>query len=132
MSRKPETTFTQAIHRKLPPLLHREKMNNPYSSGTADVWYSGRESDLWVEYKFLPKLAMRVPNKIDLSELQRLWLDGRHREGRKVAVSVGCPDGGIVLRAPFPREISTPDFQAQLLSREQLAAWILSQTGPPA
>lgn len=127
MSSKPETTFTHSIHRHLPKEVYREKMANPYRGGTPDVWYSGNKRDLWVEYKFIPKLAVRVPNKIELSELQRLWLEARQVEGRNVAVIVGCPDGGVVLRSPFPREITTPDFQASLLSRKQLAAWIGSQ-----
>lgn len=127
MSSKPETTFTHSIHRHLPKEVYREKMANPYRGGTPDVWYSGNKRDLWVEYKFIPKLAVRVPNKIELSELQRLWLEARQVEGRNVAVIVGCPDGGVILRSPFPREITTPDFQASLLSRKQLAAWIGSQ-----
>ena len=127
MSSKPETTFTHSIHRHLPKEVYREKMANPYRGGAPDVWYSGNKRDLWVEYKFIPKLAVRVPNKIELSELQRLWLEARQVEGRNVAVIVGCPDGGVVLRSPFPREITTPDFQASLLSRKQLAAWIGSQ-----
>lgn len=131
MSSKPESSFIRGIHKYLPPRLHSEKMNNPYSSGTPDVYYSGPQGDLWVEYKFLPTLAVRATNKINLSELQRMWLHGRHKEGRNVAVIVGCPDGGTVLRAPFPREISTPDIQQGLLTRKQLAEWILTQTGPP-
>ena len=131
MSSKPESSFTRGVHKYLPPRLHFEKMNNPYSSGTPDVYYSGTRADLWVEYKFLPKLAVRATNKIELSELQRLWLDSRHKEGRNVAVIVGCPDGGVILRAPFPREISTPDFQQAMIPRKQLAEWISTQTGPP-
>lgn len=131
MSSKPESSFIRGVHKYLPPGLHFEKMNNPYSSGTPDVYYSGPQGDLWVEYKFLPTLAVRANNKVNLSELQRMWLHGRHKEGRNVAVIVGCPDGGTVLRAPFPREISTPDIQRELLTRKQLAEWILTQTGPP-
>lgn len=131
MSSKPESSFIRGVHKYLPPGLHFEKMNNPYSSGTPDVYYSGPQGDLWVEYKFLPALAVRANNKVNLSELQRMWLHGRHKEGRNVAVIVGCPDGGTVLRAPFPREISTPDIQRELLTRKQLAEWILTQTGPP-
>lgn len=131
MSSKPESSFIRGVHKYLPPGLHFEKMNNPYSSGTPDVYYSGPQGDLWVEYKFLPALAVRANNKVNLSELQRMWLHGRHKEGRNVAVIVGCPDGGTVLRAPFPREISTPDIQRELLTRKQLAEWILTQTGQP-
>lgn len=131
MSSKPESSFIRGVHKYLPTGLHFEKMNNPYSSGTPDVYYSGPQGDLWVEYKFLPALAVRANNKVNLSELQRMWLHGRHKEGRNVAVIVGCPDGGTVLRAPFPREISTPDIQRELLTRKQLAEWILTQTGQP-
>jgi hypothetical protein len=58
VSSKPETTFIQSIHRHLPKEVYREKMANPYRGGTPDVWYSGYKSDLWVEYKFIPKLAI--------------------------------------------------------------------------
>lgn len=131
MAVKPETTFTASVNRKLPKLLHKEKMNNPYSSGTADMWYSGCKGDLWVEYKYLPKLAVRVTNKVGLSELQLIWLNARHAEGRNVAVIVGHPDGGVVLRYPFPTELVTSHILCNTLSRQELADWILNNTGPP-
>lgn len=97
MAAKPETTFTLSVHRHLPPkgLLHREKMNNPYHSGTADVWYSGPVKDLWIEYKFV-QLPARAATRVavDCSELQFEWLRGRHRDGRSVWVIVGCKAGG--------------------------------------
>lgn len=131
MAAKPETTFTASVNRKLPRLLHKEKMNNPYRSGTPDFWYSGSKGDLWVEYKFIPKLAIRVDNKVELSELQRIWLNARHAEGRNVAVIVGHPDGGVVLQHPFPRELATSRILCSTLTRQELADWILSHTGLP-
>lgn len=128
MSSKPETTFIQSIHRHLPKEVYREKMANPYRGGTPDVWYSGNKRDLWVEYKFIPKLAVRVPNKIELSELQRLWLEARQAEGRNVAVIVGHPGGGIVLFSPFPREIDTETILQNTLTRTRLADWIYART----
>ena len=63
MANKPETTFITSVNRLLPigavedvplfepiPMKRKwigyEKMNNPYSSGTADSWYSGKGGDL--------------------------------------------------------------------------------------
>lgn len=71
MSKKPETTFIASVHKHLPKELHREKMNNPYSSGTPDVYYSGMKADLWIEYKFIPRIPAHDTTeiKIDLSTL---------------------------------------------------------------
>lgn len=131
MSRKPESTFIASVHRHLPPELHREKMCNPYSSGTADVWYSGNKADLWVEYKFIPKLPSRPGTLIvpELSALQADWLDGRHREGRKVALIVGCPEGGVVYcNGGWHAPLTCAGFRGQLRSRKDTADWIIHQT----
>ena len=131
MSRKPETSFTQGVHKHLPPSLHREKMHNPYSSGTADVWYSGAKADLWIEYKFIPKIPVRdhTPVVPDCSALQIKWLHDRYQEGRNVAVIVGSPSGGIVLRdLQWERGCSASEFRKVMLTRKQLADWIQLQT----
>jgi hypothetical protein len=102
---KPETTFYESLHRHLPEKarLHREKMANPYTGGTADVWYSGDLSDLWVEYKFI-EVPKRDATMIDLckfdmlSGLQQEWIKGRVREGRNVWVIVGCREGGVIFK----------------------------------
>lgn len=110
---KPETRFIQRINRLLPLLrgnnsgagmIHYEKMNNPYRSGTADSWYSGEGGDLWVEWKFVDK----IPRSADgttlcinaqrlLRPMQTVWLNGRLAEGRKVVVIIGCEKGGVIL-----------------------------------
>jgi hypothetical protein len=66
-------------------------MHNAYRSGTADVWYSGRAGDLWIEYKFIRELPVHAPIRITTlcSKQQLLWLNGRHAEGRHVAVVLG-------------------------------------------
>jgi hypothetical protein len=131
MARKAETTFIASVHRHLAVGIHREKMNNPYRSGTADVWYSGQK-DLWVEYKFLPKLPKRMDTFItlDLSELQKIWLRERHHEGRNVAVICGCKAGGVVFNGlSWDKPISNPEFASRVLSRPELAAWLETQTG---
>lgn len=131
MSSKPENTFIAAVHRKLDKSVYREKMANPYRGGTPDVWYSGAKRDLWIEYKFIPKLAVRVPNKIDLSELQRQWIENRTCEGRNIAVVVGSPEGCIILRWPVPREIETSEFRERAVPKERVAYWIEEQVGVP-
>lgn len=131
MARKAETTFIGGIHKLLPLGVYREKMNNPYRSGTADVWYSGRR-DMWVEYKFLPALPKRTDTLIvlDLTENQKIWLRNRCREGRHVAVICGCKAGGVVFNGlSWDQPISTAEFTSRVISRQAIADWVLSQTG---
>lgn len=105
-------------------------MNNPYRGGTADYWYSGNKSDLWVEYKWLAKVPVKTTNlttgkKPALSMLQQKWLEKRHDEGRNVAVVVGLPEGVIILRKKMWSNDLCFD---NLISKEQLASWITTQT----
>jgi hypothetical protein len=95
MSAKPENTFISSVHKHLPVELYHMKNNNPYNSGIADVWYSGVEQDLWVEYKFLviPKRGDTVIDLVggknpSISALQQTWLKDRDVEGRNVGVIV--------------------------------------------
>lgn len=127
---KPESNFISAIHKLLPQVYH-EKQNNPYRSGTADVWYSGARGDLWVEYKFIPKIPRSDSILPDLSERQRVWLRDRAAEGRNVAVILGVGrEGGVIFRNG---QWAVPHASARLaelvVSRKQLAGWILDQTG---
>ncbi len=121
----------------LPKNLHHEKMSSSYTSGTADDYYSGDKADMWCEYKFLPKTPLRAivwlanpaDKKPGLSRLQQEWLNGRHAEGRTVAVVVGCPDGGIILRdQEWMREISPQMFRDRLVPRKAIAQWIARTT----
>ena len=97
MSRKPESVLIGAVHREFKGdagAPHYEKMHNPYRGGTADVWYSGMRGDLWVEFKWIPKLFDNVDVVVpDLSKLQLDWLISRKLEGRNVGVAVGYPSG---------------------------------------
>jgi hypothetical protein len=129
VSSKPETTFIKSVNRHIAD-VYAEKMNNPFRSGTADVWYSGGKGDLWLEYKFVPAAPKRADLLADLSERQKLWLAGRLQEGRNVAVIVGCPSGGVLmLDRTWEVPITAEKFNAELQSREALAAWIRSITG---
>lgn len=106
---------------------YAEKMNNPYRGGTFDVWYSGTRRDLWVEYKFieLPKRdsTVIVP---ELSPLQMQWGTHRKKEGRNVAVIVGCRDGGVYLtdESTWATGLTAAHFRQNVLPRRALAAHI--------
>lgn len=133
MASKPETTFYESIHRHLPPELHREKMHNPFRGGTFDQWYSGKNKDLWVEYKFivLPKRPATLV-VCNLSKLQLDWGRKRLAEGRNVHVIMGSKEGGVIL---YPTEwsdsLSAGDFARRTVSRQKIAEWIIHQTGGP-
>lgn len=130
MAAKPETTFINALHRKLPTSVYHMKNNNPYTGGIPDCWYSGQSGDLWVEYKYLPTMPVRAdvhPAKL-LSALQLQWLNGRHTEGRNVAVIIGAPKGGVLLvdRA-WEMSMSPQLFGSLIRSKDDLIEWILTQ-----
>ena len=124
MSRKPETTLIAGVNKFLPAGVHCEKTNNPYRKGMADVWYSAFPCDLWVEYKWLPRIPKK-PFLADLSVLQLNWLRDRYNEGRNVAVIVGCPNGVIILRNLSWEQPTTFD---DLKTRREAAEWIAKET----
>lgn len=130
MSTKPETTFILSVHRHLPEVYH-EKMNNPFRSGCADVWYSGSQDDLWVEYKYEPSLPKSNKNyTLNLSARQVKWLNERYEEGRNVAVILGLPEGGVIYESRYwevPR--LTNSLRECTRTRPELAEWILARTG---
>jgi hypothetical protein len=130
---KPETRFYTAVHKLLPPEreLHREKNHNIYRGGTADVWYSGTLDDLWVEYKWLTKLPVRVPVRLykELSELQLQWLHGRYEEGRNVVVILGTPEGAwIAENLDWERDIDPATIRIRKLTKQFVADYIKNRT----
>lgn len=128
MARKPENQFIAGVHKYLPD-VYFEKMNNPYRGGTADVWYSGVHGDLWIEYKYLPKVPSRGLIVPDLSELQKRWIANRRAEGRRVHVVVGCPAGGVwfLSDSDVLQGMAVAAFNP--VSREQLAEDIRAYVG---
>lgn len=135
---QPETSFRIGVERHLPSKneLHREKMSNPYSGGTADSWYSGSLGDLWVEYKFIavPKrdatvIDLNAGKRPTLSPLQLDWLNRRFAEGRNVSVVVGCAEGGVILLARlWETPMTAREFRSRLVDRKSIAAWIARET----
>lgn len=80
----PENRFIHRVHKRLDKSVYREKMHNAYRGGTPDVWYSGKNGDCWIEYKW---------GRLNLSPLQLKWLTDRDAEGRRCFVVVGTPKG---------------------------------------
>lgn len=61
--------------------------------------------------------------------LQELWLNERYVEGRTVAVVVGCPDGGVILRdQEWMWEYTAQMFRDRLVPRKDIAQWIVQTT----
>jgi hypothetical protein len=105
-------------------------MNNPYRSGTADTWYSGDRGDMWVEYKYIPKIPKTARIVPDLSERQKYWLVNRLAEGRNIIVVVGSPDGAVVIPPErWETGVTPAEYLMHLQSRQGLATWIRSQIG---
>lgn len=117
-----EASFTRAIHKKLSPNVYAWKVSASYANGIPDAWYSGDKGDLWIEYKYIKTPAkMLHPQKL-LSELQRSWLNKRHKEGRRVAVVLGTPSGSCILtNMEWNESISRTNCT---LTKPEIAQWI--------
>jgi hypothetical protein len=124
MSAKPETRFIQRVEKRINRGIYHMKNANVWIAGIPDSWYSGKGGDLWVEYKYIPKHGKVSPTKL-LSALQRDWLNARHKEGRSVAVIIGCPEGGVVLEDhAWENDLEAADFNAMIQPVEEIAGWI--------
>ena len=130
MAAKPETTFTRRLTSKLPKSIYVMKNHNQYVGGVPDLWLSGNLGDLWLEMKYVDPLPVNVPIRPLklLSTLQDDWLKARHKEGRNVAVVIGCKTGGVVLRhTEWDQEIPVQQFKSLIKSLPDLAELIKEQ-----
>ena len=126
---KPENSFIRGVHKYLPK-TYAEKMNNPWRSGTADVWYSGDRGDLWVEYKYIERIPRSAEILPDLTPRQKRWLNNRFDEGRNVAVVLGTPSGGVIYRnKEWMRPLDNETLSGLIVPRDEIARWIFSQVG---
>lgn len=125
-----EHSYIRSIHRlvtKRAPDLYVWKINDNYQGGVADAYYSG-ERDHWVEYKYIPALPKRPETivKLDLSPLQRDWLESRAKEGRTVAVIIGSPLGSVIFPGlAWQNNITTADFISSTVDNSAVVAYIL-------
>ena len=131
MSRKPETEFIQRLHRKMGAVKpYHMKLNNPLTAGIPDVYYSGSGGELWVEYKYDPKAGMGRKFVLPaLSPLQIAWMNGRYKEGRQVAVILGCMKGVMIYtHGKWAVPMAPSFFEQHLVSEQEAADWIKSRT----
>jgi hypothetical protein len=142
---KPETTFVSSVHKYIPKReIHKEGMANPYRGGTPDNYYDatpwlGPESmkpevqDLWVEYKFKPKIGLKLDlcnqaSKPALSSLQMKWIRRRYSAGKNMWVICGFPEGGIIMKTPeeWARVWTKTEILAAMKSRREIANCVIN------
>lgn len=124
-----EHAYIKSIHSRIPRSVHKWKIAANFVRGIPDAWYSGSDTDLWVEYKYLKRRPVRSFTPA-LSANQKRWLRDRHKEGRNVAVIVGTPDGAaILLDREWEGKVEVP---SQWFTQKEVAAWITAFTSTPA
>lgn len=126
---KPENRFILSVHKHIDKeTIYYEKMANPYRGGTPDVYYEGNQSNLWIEYKFFPKLPPVLDlaaNAKGLTPLQQDWINRAWGHRRLVGVIVGTSGGGLILPAlSFKKQYTREDATAVLKTRKEIACWI--------
>jgi hypothetical protein len=74
------------------------KINDTYAGGVPDCYYCDIGGQLFVEYKYVPKVPKLETTWLipKLSGNQKLWLQNRHLQKVDVAVVLGTPEGAIV------------------------------------
>ena len=129
MASKAETAWYRRMVKYLHPSIYHMKNNNPYLGGVPDLWFSkhgGR--DCWVEIKCIDKLPARDATlvKVELSELQRLWINNRRAEGRNVFVVVGLAggDGVVMLNGEWDEVWTCARFKAAMIPVKGIAEHI--------
>jgi len=95
-----------------------------FNNGIPDCYYSGSGGDIWLEMKWLSKVPKRKSTalNINLSELQKKWLIGRHNEGRNVGVILGTSQGCLIMPGlDWQDEFTIENLTS---SRKDVAQWI--------
>lgn len=130
MALKPESKFIQKINKLVTG--YKVKLNVQFNNGIPDCYYSGDKGEAWIEYKWVPKLPVRAGTEvhIDLSPGQLLWLHGRCKEGRNIAVIVGSPEGCVVLTdCRWEKPVSAEQFRNLMVSPADASVWINRHVG---
>jgi len=122
-----ESQVTQSINKHVKPHAYVWKIMAAMQAGIPDCYYSGTQSDLWIEFKLLREVPKRATTNIlpNLSELQNKWLTNRYDQGRSVAVVLVSPIGCHIYTDCM---WNTPIHYDELnLTRKQVAEWILAK-----
>ena len=122
-----EKSFIDKTHKKLPLSIYKWKINDPYTGGVPDCFYSGPAGHCFVEYKFKKELPKRdtTPINFNLSTQQQLWLTERSKQGVPCYVALAV-DNLVVLTQSFSKANAylTKDFLDDSMLFEDFVAKI--------
>ena len=99
-----ERQFITKVHKNLSSDIYKWKINDSYTGGVPDCFYSGLAGHCFVEYKFKKELPKRdkTPINFRLSTQQELWLTERSKQGVPCYVALAV-DNLIVLTQNFEK-----------------------------
>lgn len=127
-----EHSYTRSIIAKLPDDIHVQSMTSASlnNNGTPDRYIDGPASDLWVEFKFLPRTPKVLRPYELLSAQQMAWLKRRGSRGNAIVV-IGFRVSerkalGLVLAAPTEWEIdhTKDEYSVQLLTNIEVSNYL--------
>ena len=78
-----ERQFITKVHKNLSSDIYKWKINDSYTGGVPDCFYTGPAGHCFVEYKYKKELPKRdtTPINFNLSALQAIWLTERNKQG---------------------------------------------------
>ena len=78
-----ERQFITKVHKNLSSDIYKWKINDSYTGGVPDCFYTGPAGHCFVEYKYKKELPKRDTTLINfnLSALQAIWLTERSKQG---------------------------------------------------
>ena len=78
-----ERQFITKVHKNLSSDIYKWKINDSYTGGVPDCFYTGPAGHCFVEYKYKKELPKRDTTLINfnLSVLQAIWLTERNKQG---------------------------------------------------
>ena len=99
-----ERQFITKVHKNLSSDIYKWKINDSYTGGVPDCFYSGPAGHCFVEYKYKKELPKRdtTPINFNLSAQQELWLTERSKQGVPCYVALAV-DNLIVLTQNFEK-----------------------------
>ena len=99
-----ERQFITKVHKNLSSDIYKWKINDSYTGGVPDCFYTGPAGHCFVEYKYKKELPKRdtTPINFNLSAQQELWLTERSKQGVPCYVALAV-DNLIVLTQNFEK-----------------------------
>ena len=99
-----ERQFITKVHKNLSSNIYKWKINDSYSGGVPDCFYTGPAGHCFVEYKYKKELPKRDTTLINfnLSALQAIWLTERSKQGVPCYLVVAV-DNLVVITQDFAK-----------------------------